>query len=129
MPKFSTYFGINKSQPQLDFVDVDTEKDTQLFIDPYVFSKKSDVWSVKCHETLLSFFATILEAIRDNNDVRGQRLLNNLHEPNETCLGLSQGLPSGRGIGSLQAEDLYNRIRRSRAAETGLLSELSDCEF
>jgi hypothetical protein len=32
MPLVSNYFRINKSQAQLDFVDVDTEKDLQLFI-------------------------------------------------------------------------------------------------
>ena len=128
MPKLSQYFEIDKSQPELDFVDVDTDTDKQLFIDPYVFSKRSDAWSVKCHNAILSFFEAVLEAINDGNESRGQELLSQLHEPNETCLGLSRLTPSGRGIGSLQAEELH-RLRESRAAETGLLEELSDCEL
>ena len=129
MPKLSRHFELGKSQPELDFVDVDTDRDTPLFIDPYVFSKRSDAWSAKCHDAILSFFGAVLEAISDGNEPRGQMLLNQLHEPNETCLGLSHGSPSGRGIGSLQAEDLFHRLRESRAAETGLLEELSDCEL
>ena len=129
MPKLSQHFGIDKSQPELDFVDVDTDTDTHLFIDPYVFSKRSDVWSAKCHDAMLSFFEAVLEAIKEGNEPRGQMLLNQLHEPNETCLGLSRGTPSGRGIGSLQAENLFYRLRESRAAQTGLLEELSDCEL
>ena len=78
---------------------------------------------------MLSFFQAVLEAIKEGNEPRGQVLLNRLHEPNETCLGLSKQNPSGRGIGSLQAADLFHRLRKSRAAETGLLAELSDCEL
>lgn len=129
MATFSTHFGINKSQPQLDFVDIDTDQDIPLFVDPYVFSTKSDAWSRKCHEALLSFFQAVLDSIRDGDDAGGRRLLNNLHEPNETCLGLSRSIPAGRGIGTHQAGDLYDHLRASRAAETGLLSELSDCEL
>ena len=129
MPKLSQQFDIDKTQPELDFVDVDTDTDTHLFIDPYVFSKRSDAWSAKCHESILSFFEAVLDAIRTGDHARGERLLNQLHEPNETCLGLSRGTPSGRGIGSLQAEDLFDSLRESRAAETGLLEELADCEL
>jgi hypothetical protein len=129
MPLVSNYFRINKSQAQLDFVDVDTEKDLQLFIDPYVFSKSSDAWSVICHEAIVSFFQSVIDAVRRGDDATGRALLNNLGEPNETCLGLSTGTPAGRGIGRLQADELYDRLKRSRAARTGLLSELSDCEL
>jgi hypothetical protein len=113
----------------LDFVDVNTEEDLQLFIDPYVFSKSSDAWSVICHEAIVSFFQSVLDAVRRGDDAAGRALLDNLGEPNETCLGLSTGTPAGRGIGRLQADELFDRLRRSRAARTGLLSELSDCEL
>ena len=129
MPSFSTYFGLNLNQAQLDFVDIDTDADKQLFIDPHVFGKKSDAWSITCHETLISFFETLLEAMGRGDHERGRQLLDNLREPNETCLGLSSGRPSGRGIGKIQADSLYERIRTSKAAATGILSELSDCEL
>ena len=129
MPKLSLFFRLNKSQAALDFVDVDTDRDIQLFIDPYVFSQRTDVWSAKCHDTLQSFFEAVLDAIRSGNDSRGEQLLNYLHEPNETCLGLSLGPPSGRGIGSGQAARLFYVLKNSKAAKTGLLKELSDCEL
>jgi hypothetical protein len=78
---------------------------------------------------VLSFFEAVLEAIRAGDVVRGRRLLDNLGEPNETCLGLSAGRPAGRGVGRQQADELFDRIRQSRAAQTGLLSELADCEL
>jgi hypothetical protein len=129
MPQFSTYFGLNLNQAQLDFVDVDTDTDKQLFIDPHVFANKPDAWSATCHETLISFFETLLQAMGEGDHEKGRRLLDNLGEPNETCLGLWAGRPAGRGIGRLQADSLYERIRTSKAAATGILSELSDCEL
>lgn len=129
MPKFSRFFGLNKGQAQLDFVDVNTDKDMQLFIDPYVFSKRSDAWSTLCHESILSFFQSVLDAIRSGDDLRGRNLLDNLHEPNETCLGLSRAHPAGRGVGQNQADDLFDRLKNSKAVQSGLLEELSDCEL
>ena len=129
MPQFSTFFGINKSQAQLDFVDVNTERDLELFLDPYVFGHSNDAWSLMCHQVIVSFFESVLDAIRRGDDIAGRALLNNLGEPNETCLGLSTGRPAGRGIGRQQADELFDRLKQSRAARTGVLTELSDCEL
>lgn len=129
MPKFAAFCGINKTQSQLDFVNVDTERDTPLFIDPYVFEVRDDLWSIQCNEAITSFFERVLEFIRTNQHDEALSLLQNLREPNETCLGLSQGSPSGRGVGGIQAEAIFNNFINSRAAQTGLLSDLSECEL
>lgn len=129
MPTFAQHFGINKSQAQLDFVDIDPEKDTPLFLDPYVFAASKGPWADECNKAIISFFETALEAVRAGKDDTGRQLLNNLSEPNETCLGVSSGRPSGRGVSGKQAFDLYERLKHSRAAQTGLLSELSECEL
>ena len=55
--------------------------------------------------------------------------LNSLNEPNETHLGLSSGRPMGRGVSGKQSIDVFNRLRTSRAATTGFLKDLSDCEL
>ena len=129
MVKFSKHFGINQSQVQLDFVDIDTESDLPLFIDPYTFSQLHDAWSTSCHAAITSFFESVLDCIRDGRHADGRALLQHLREPNETCLGVSSGQPAGRGIGHIQADELYDRICGSKAAASGLLSELSDCEL
>lgn len=129
MPRFSQYFRINKGQNELDFVNIDTDKDTPLYIDPYIFNVREDAWSLYCREAIISFFDAVIQSIRDGDTSRGRALMNYLGEPNETCLGVSTGKPAGRGIGGNQADDLFDRLARSRAALTGLLSDLSECEL
>lgn len=129
MPTFSQLFGISKDQAQLDFVDIDPARDLPLFIDPYVFGVSSGRWAETCNRSILSFFQAALDAVQSGDDARGRGLLNNLGEPNETCLGVSSGPPAGRGVSGKLAVDLYERLKRSRAAQTGLLSELSECEL
>jgi len=56
-------------------------------------------------------------------------MLNNLSEPNETRLGVSKGLPQGRGVSGKQAHDLYSSIASSKATRSGLVTELSECDL
>ena len=43
--KISELFGITKSQHELDFVDVDIDSDTPLFLDPYFIAKNDFAFS------------------------------------------------------------------------------------
>ncbi|WKW51010.1 hypothetical protein [Rhodomicrobium lacus] len=126
---FSQLFGIGLDQPQLDFVDIAPSTDVPLFIDPFAISLKDDEWSRQCHVHITHFFQTALDHIRSGRHVEAKRLLNGLSEPNETCLGLSRGHPSGRGVSGKQAIDLYESLAKSQAAKTGLLEELADCDL
>lgn len=129
MARFSQIFDLKKSQAQLDFVDVDPTVDTPLFLDPFALSIKEDDWSVRCTQHIVSFFQTAITAIKNGNPERAKAILRNLSEPNETCLGLSRGHPSGRGVGNMQAFDLYEALSQSEAARTGVLSELAECDL
>jgi hypothetical protein len=127
--KFSKYFGIKKSQAQLDFVDIDSKKDTPLFIDPFAIAIKGDIWSRLCQAHIQDFFETALKCVKNGDKKRGIALLNGLSEPNETCLGLSKGEPAGRGVSGKQAFDLYDNLANSGAAKSGILEDLSEFDL
>jgi hypothetical protein len=55
-----------------------------------------------------------------------QLVWSHLREPKETFLGVSRGVPRGRGVGQGQAQQLIAAIRQSRAYATGLLTDLSE---
>jgi hypothetical protein len=127
--RFSTAFSLGKSQAELDFVDVDLDRDTPLYLDPYALSIRRDDWSRRCTRHIVSYFQSALDSVRDGDTERTRGILSNLGEPNETCLGNSQGRPSGRGMKGKQTFDLYEALRQSEAAKSGLLSEIAEFDL
>jgi len=128
---FSENFNLNKSQYELDFVDVPINKgDISLFIDPYAISKRNDYWSVDCHNAIVGFFQGVIDQIREGNERQAKYMLSGLREPNQTRFGLSTGKnPRGRGVGGNQAVDLYNALADSTAVRTGFIRNLEECEL
>ncbi|MBA2127586.1 hypothetical protein DLM45_15345 [Hyphomicrobium methylovorum] len=120
---------MGKSQPELDFVDIDPMRDTRLFIDPYAIEIKDDEWSGTCGDHIRSFFQEVLDALKAGDTNRAESLVSHLHEPRETYLGLSKGRPKGRGVGDEQGGLLLNALRKSRAVATGVLSDLGEAEL
>jgi len=55
--EFSRAFGLTKTQAELDFVDVDLERDAPLFVGPFAISQRLDSLSQECHLTLHGFFS------------------------------------------------------------------------
>jgi hypothetical protein len=126
---FSRFFSLGKTQSELDFVNVDPQRDTRVFVDPYALEVKEDQWSNRCADHIRSFFHAVLQAIKSNDVHRAMHLLSNLHESQETFLGLSSGIPRGRGIGSGNAEQLFDALSGSRAVQTGLITDLAEAEL
>ena len=54
--KISKIFDLNKTQYELDFVDIDPSVDTPLFLDPYYISKCDFPFAIGAHATLRSYF-------------------------------------------------------------------------
>jgi hypothetical protein len=129
MPHFSAAFRIGKTQPELDFVDVSLQTDNPLFLDPFAISQRSDRWSQEAHHTIVTFFQEVVDDIRSGHEERARTLLANLREPNETRLGYSAHRPKGAGIGTLQAEELFEALRDSAAVRTGFIGSLEESEL
>jgi len=124
--KISQIYHLNKSQAELDFVDINPSEDLPLFLDPFFLSKKHDNWSVEATLTLRSFFQNVINLIRNNQEAEAKLLFDHLHEPNTTCLGMSRGNPQGKGVGNEDTDKIYDSLLRSRAIQTGLIQDIED---
>jgi hypothetical protein len=129
MPLFSKVFKLQKSQSELDFVDIPLHTDIWLFVDPFAISQRVDVLSQASHQTILAFFQNVVDSIRSGQIAKARRLLIFLREPNETHLGLSRKKSKGAGVGPFQARQIFNALQQSSAVRTGFLNSLEECEL
>jgi len=124
--KISERFALEANQFTLDFVDIDTDADTRLFLNPSFIGLKRNRWAEGASRTLRSFFETFVELYRAGDTDEARALLENLHEPNETCLGLSKGKPRGLAIDKGDGDKLFLSIGQSKAIDTGIIEDLED---
>src|ERR1041384_748601 len=124
--RISRIFNLNKTQYELDFVDIDPTQDLPLFVDPYFLAQRNDAWSIDASRTIRSFFQHLVTLLNQNQTRAARDLFMHLGEPNETSLGLSRGKPKGRGIGAGDANKIFVSLLKSRAVQTGIAEDLED---
>jgi hypothetical protein len=124
--RVSDYFKLGRTQPTLDFVDVDVFGDARVFVDPRALRLLPSIWGDECVSLIQHFFGVVLAAIRGRQDERARQLLGTLREPNETHLGISRARARGRALGRESARDVWDALRGSDAVESGLLEDLED---
>lgn len=124
--RVSEYYNLGRSQPTLDFVDVDIAGDTRVFVSPRALMELPSAWGDECVHLVQNFFQTVLDLIRSGNNRDAEALLRILREPNETHLGLSAGRAQGRALGNVSARDVWKALSESEAAMSGLLQDLED---
>ena len=129
MTLFSEHFQINKTQAELDFVNVPVDGDIPLFVDPFAISQREDRWSQECFRTIVSYFDRAIAAIRAEDWGTARDLFGHLNEPNETRFGFSKHRPRGAGIGPNQAGKLLYALSQSSAVRTGFLRSLEEAEL
>ncbi|OGK25657.1 hypothetical protein A3A46_04550 [Candidatus Roizmanbacteria bacterium RIFCSPLOWO2_01_FULL_37_13] len=127
--RLSEFFKLGKTQFELDFIDILLDTDISLFIDPYALAKRNDLFSMKCSNIIVNFFQRIIDDIKNGDYASAKYNLNRLNEPNETRLGLSSSKPKGKGVSGKQSNDVFERLKISKAVTTGFLKDLSDCEL
>ena len=124
----SKAFELRKTQAELDFVDVNTDYDLKLFIDPYAIEIRGDDFSTELQDYLTTYFQTLLDALRADKPGVADGLTAHLSEPHETFIGVSKGGP-GKGVGRDQAKQIVAALRRSRSFQTGALTDLAETEL
>jgi hypothetical protein len=124
--RVSKRFKLERTQGELDFVDVDISGDTRLYVDPRALRLLTTEWSQECVSLIQHFFSAVLTEIRDGHDDKAKQLLYGLSEPNETHLGLSVGRAKGSGVGHELADRMWEALSETDAATTGLLKDLEE---
>lgn len=124
--KISKFLRLNKTQRELDFVDIDLRDDTPLFIDPMLIANKVDRWSQDAHTTIENFFHFLIVNVKAGRVDDAKVLFSYLGEPKETGLGLSLNSKDGNGMGEGDSERIFKKLITSKAIETGLVGDLED---
>jgi hypothetical protein len=129
MATVSDHFQLGKSQSELDFVNVELNRDICLFVDPFAISIRPDPWCRTCHATIITYFQRIVDKLRAKDLDGAFESLVHLREPNETRFGYSIGRPQGAGIGDGQATKLFSALSKSAALKTGFIQSLEEAEL
>lgn len=127
--KLSEKYNIQKTQFELDCIDIDFDKDTPLFLDPFLISQRLDQRSRAVSKLINNYFQFVVKLIRSGDTYRAREVLSHLSEPNETCLGLSSGKPQGRGMGQENQIQILESLTQSEAVKFGLVEKIEDTEI
>jgi hypothetical protein len=72
---YSSY-GLDYQNPECNFLNINLEKDTRLFVDAYAMSRSSNVHMQLGHKTLRTFMSETLVGLK--NYLQDQTTINNL---------------------------------------------------
>lgn len=124
--RVSEYFKIGKTQPFLDFVDVQLDTDIEVFVDPSALKSLKSTWGHECSSLVQHYFEVVLNRMKTDRHSDAQRLLSCLNERNEFHLGYSSGRSRGHAFGEKSAESVWGALSKSQASVSGLLKDLED---
>lgn len=124
--KISKRFNLEKTQYELDFVDIDTDIDTPLFLDPYYISKCEFPFASEAYESIHSYFDYLLALLKGKKFDAAEEVFSYLGESNDICMGLSSGKPNGHGMGPMDTEKIFKKLLASRALKSGLMEDIED---
>ena len=90
--KISKFFNLPLGHSNFEFVDVDTSRDTELFIDPCLIETICDDFCTKCQNVLNDYFDCFYNLYRNNCSYDDKiKMFSHAHEINATKLGYGSG--------------------------------------
>lgn len=116
-------------QGPVPFVDVDVDNDNRLFLDPSAIRNATDSLGRRAHHQLMSFFTEVLRCRASTSPVdhaKGRSLLQQLHEPSETRLGMAATGVAGHGFGDELGDRLWDELAANRACQAAAMTRLED---
>lgn len=126
--RVSKYYKLGRTQPSLDFVDVDIAMDTPVFISPKAIAMQQSEWADRCVSLIQNFFETVLDLIKNGKDAEARKLLGMLIASAETELKRIEAEDETAfqlyAAGELSKEDFGRRHRPLSERRTQLEGEL-----
>lgn len=127
--RFSEYYKLNKTQLELDFVDVPIDEDIKLCVDPYALSNlDKDEWFIEANNEVIDFFDLLLKIVKSGDKKTAIRMLQVCRETKGTNLGFSKN-GDGSGVGNDYAERLYEALLESKLTIDDSISDIGECEL
>ena len=127
---FSEYFSINKPQYDLPFVDFLLNTDVPLYIDSFAITKDISELANQCHNAIVSYFQTLLDAVKKNETNKVRYLVyKRLVEPREIHLGVAKKARTGVGLGKVQGNQIVEAIAHSQALKAGIIQDIQELEL
>lgn len=125
MKLFSKAFNINANN--LEFLDIDLEKDNQFFLDPYLISIDDSPFSKKCIKKINRYFESIIQYSASDSVPEMLELSQYIKEHNETFLGYSREKRI-KGIGFCQKDvmNIFYQIQKKNLSAP-LIEDTYDC--
>ena len=105
------------------FIDVDVDSDNELFLDPNAIRNGTGMYARRAHRQLLDFFGEVLTCARSSDpraQAKGERLLQSMHEPNETRFGYTERGSHGHGFAEEMGSRLWSEICSNRTLHSGM---------
>ncbi|WP_282628764.1 hypothetical protein [Empedobacter sedimenti] len=123
---FSQYNNLNKHQNELDFVDINLNRNNKLFIDPRLIGLQEEFlnYSIK----ISIFWKKIIGLIKNNNLRDLTKMFSGFKEPKETKLGYGSD-SYGNSIANILKSKLIKSFIENKAIKTGILNDFSDINF
>lgn len=124
--KFSDAFNMEFQQPNLDFIDIPLDTDLRFFIDPTSIRSLKTNWGTGLKKLIQDYFYNIIACIKNGDLKKAGVLLSSLRESNSFHLGYSSKKSAGKALGIKTAELILESLKKSKAAQSGLLLDLED---
>lgn len=127
----SVKLGLTVSSHQdIDFIDINLDTDTELYIDPTLIDGLPTSWCVETKKVLSDFFDNVFESCKRKDYSRLYSLVSFGKEPNETKLGLSVKQSCGKGSKPDSLYSIFRRVADQCLIEKGIVEKPSElCVF
>lgn len=127
-PRLTEFYGVARSQADVDFAIPFLEEDLPLYVDPFLLWKSPSLQDQALHTAMITAFNRIGMRSKSGEHEQAQRLLVRLSECDEVGLGNS-AKRQGKRIGSAQADAIISLFQNIPHYATNGFTHFEEIQF